>query len=131
MKIITLNANGIRSAQRKGFFRWLGKQSADIICIQETKAWTEQLDAEVISPPGYQGFFNEAEKKGYSGVALYTRKQPDRVRDSLGWDHADTEGRFLQADFGKLSVISVYLPSGSSGPDRQSIKFDFMDRFMP
>lgn len=131
MKIITLNANGIRSAHRKGFFEWMHKQSVDIVCIQEVKAWTDQLDMEVLSPQGFHGFFNAAEKKGYSGVAMYTRKRPDRVSDRLGWDHADTEGRFLQADFGKLSVISVYLPSGSSGSDRQAIKFDFMDRFMP
>jgi len=131
MKVITLNANGIRSAHRKGFFQWLQKQSADIVCIQETKAWVEQLDAEIISPPGYHGFFNAAEKKGYSGVALYTRKQPDQINNKLGWAHADTEGRFLRADFGKLSIISIYLPSGSSGPERQAIKFDFMDRFMP
>jgi exodeoxyribonuclease-3 len=131
MKIITLNTNGIRSAQRKGFFRWLQKQAADIVCIQETKASADQLDTEVLSPPGYHGFFNSAEKKGYSGVAMYTRKPPDRISDRLGWEHADAEGRFLQADFGKLSIVSVYLPSGSSGPERQAIKFDFMERFMP
>ena len=131
MKIITLNVNGIRSAQRKGFYRWMHKQRADVICLQEIKAHRDQLDEEAISPKGYFGFFNEAEKKGYSGVALYTRKKPDRVVDSLGWRHADTEGRYIQADFGKLSVVSVYLPSGSSGEERQAIKFDFMERFMP
>ena len=131
MKILTLNVNGIRSAQRKGFFQWMQRQAADIVCIQELKAWRDQLDAEVLSPQGYNGFFNTAEKKGYSGVALYTRKKPDRISNKLGWKHADTEGRFLQADFDKLSVISIYLPSGSSGPERQAIKFNFMERFMP
>lgn len=131
MKIITFNANGIRSAQRKGFYQWMHRQGADIVCVQETRSQAHQLDEEVQSPPGYFACFNDAEKKGYSGVALYARKRPDRIVDKLGWEHADTEGRYLQADFGKLSVVSVYLPSGSSGAERQAIKFDFMDRFMP
>ena len=131
IKIITLNANGIRSAQRKGFFTWMKKQNADFVCLQETKAQVIQLDEEVCSPRGYTAYFNDAEKKGYSGVALYTRKKPLRVRDKLGWHNADTEGRYLQADFRNFSVISVYLPSGSSGEERQSIKFEFMERFMP
>lgn len=131
MKIITFNVNGIRSAQRKGFFKWLKKEKADVVCIQETKAQVHQLDEEALAPAGYHGFFNDAEKKGYSGVALYCRKPPDRVHNKLGWGHADNEGRYLQADFGKLSVVSIYLPSGSSSEERQSIKFDFLDRFMP
>ncbi len=131
MKIITLNANGIRSAERKGLYPWLYKQRADIICLQETRAQQPQLTPEMLAPKGYTGYFNDAEKKGYSGVALYTRHTPDRVTDKLGWNHADGEGRFLQADFGKISVISIYLPSGSSGPERQAIKFDFMEKFMP
>ncbi len=131
MKIISFNANGIRSAQRKGFFKWMKKQKAEVVCIQETKAQTHQLDREVLSPSGYHGFFSDAEKKGYSGVALYTSRQPDRVIDSLGWGVADQEGRYLQADFGKLSVVSIYLPSGSSSEERQAIKFDFLDRLMP
>ena len=131
MKIITLNANGIRSAQRKGFYQWMQKQDADVVCIQEIKAQIDQLDKRILSPPGYFGFFNAAGKKGYSGVALYTRRKPDRIVQKLGWKQADMEGRFLQADFGKLSVVSIYLPSGSSGAERQAIKFDFMNRFMP
>jgi exodeoxyribonuclease-3 len=107
------------------------KQAADVVCIQETKAQQDQLDAEMLAPQGYYGFFNDAEKKGYSGVALYSRKKPDRTLDKLGWVRGDTEGRFLQADFGNLSIVSVYLPSGSSGPERQAIKFDFMEKFMP
>lgn len=131
MKIITLNANGIRAAHRKNFFKWMHQQDADIICIQETKAQIDQLSEEIRSPAGYHANFNDAEKKGYSGVALYSRRQPDQVIDRLGWDVADKEGRFLQADFGNLSVISLYMPSGTSGEERQALKFDFMDRFMP
>lgn len=131
MKVITLNANGIRAAHRKGFFEWMLEQDADVVCLQETKAQTHQLAEEILAPVGYSGFFNDAEKKGYSGVAIYTKQQPDEIKNTLGWQHADNEGRYLQADFGSLSVISLYLPSGSSSEERQSIKYDFMDRFMP
>ena len=131
IKIITLNANGIRSAQRKGFFNWMKQQNADFICLQETKAQFNQLDDEARSPHGYLGYFNDAVKKGYSGVALYTRHTPMRVIDKLGWPNADSEGRFLQVDYRDISVISVYLPSGSSGTERQVVKYEFMDRFMP
>ena len=99
MKIITLNANGIRSACRKGFLDWMLQQQADVVCLQEIKAQTEQLDEPVLRPDGYFGYFNSAQKKGYSGVALYSRREPDRVNDRLGWDTADLEGRFLQADY--------------------------------
>ncbi len=131
MKVITLNLNGIRSAHKKGFMQWLYRQQADVICLQETKAQTHQLDDELINPRGYHAYFNDAEKKGYSGVAIYTRKKPDRMHDRLGWETADAEGRYLQLDFGKLSVVSLYLPSGSSSEERQAIKFDFMDRYLP
>lgn len=131
MKIITLNTNGIRSASRKGFFGWMKRQNADVICLQETRAQVHQLDKKMFSPAGYYAFFNDAEKKGYSGVALYSRKKPDRITDKLGWAVADKEGRYLQVDFGKLSIVSIYLPSGSSSEERQAIKFDFMDRLMP
>ena len=107
------------------------KQRAEVVCIQETKAKQSQLDEEALSPAGYFGYFADAEKPGYSGVAIYSRNKPDKVSKKLGWKHADGEGRYLQADFDRLSVISVYLPSGSSGEERQAIKFDFMDRFMP
>ncbi|MCG8325251.1 MAG: exodeoxyribonuclease III [Thiotrichales bacterium] len=131
MKIITLNLNGIRSAQKKGFLPWLYRQGADVICLQETRAQTHQLDRELLEPRGYHAYFNDAEKKGYSGVAIYARREPDKLQSTLGWDHADTEGRYLQADFGSLSIVSLYMPSGSSGDERQAIKFDFMDRYMP
>lgn len=131
MKIITLNVNGIRSAHRKGFFSWLGNQDADVVCLQETKAHPEQLTGEILAPAGFYAFFNSAEKKGYSGVAMYTRSKPDKIVTKLGWHTADNEGRYLQADFGKLSIISLYLPSGSSSEERQAVKFEFMEKFMP
>lgn len=131
MRIITFNANGIRSAERKGFFNWMQLQNADIICIQETKAQTHQLDQACYYPKGYHCFYHDAEKKGYSGVALYCKKQPDNIISGIGWPDFDAEGRYIEAQFGNLSVISLYLPSGSSGEERQAIKFDFMNRFMP
>ncbi|MDO9103803.1 MAG: exodeoxyribonuclease III [Methylovulum sp.] len=131
MRIITFNANGIRSAERKGFFNWMQLQNADIICIQETKAQTHQLDLDCYYPKGYHCFYHDADKKGYSGVALYCKKQPDNLISGIGWPDFDAEGRFIEAQFGNLSVVSLYLPSGSSGEERQTIKFSFMERFMP
>jgi len=128
---MSLNVNGIRSAWRKGLFEWLPSQQADVICLQEVRAWSSELDDAIKSLPGYTSVFNDAEKKGYSGTAIYARRDPDRIIAKLGWDCADREGRYLQADFGKLSVASVYLPSGTSGPERQAVKYDFLDRFMP
>jgi len=131
MKVVTLNVNGVRSAYRKGFFTWLLTQQADVVCLQETRAQVHQLPEDIVRPEGYLGFFNNAVEKGYSGVALYSLRQPDAVTVELGWASADDEGRFLQADFGKLSIISLYLPSGSSSAGRQAVKYDFMDRIMP
>ncbi|AAU90419.1 MULTISPECIES: exodeoxyribonuclease III [Methylococcus] len=131
MRIITLNVNGIRSAARKGFFDWLPKQNADIVCLQEIKAQTTQLNDELFWPESYACYYLEAEKKGYSGVALYARKEPDDVIQGLGWDDMDTEARYLEARFGELSVVSLYIPSGSSSEQRQAVKFGFLDRFLP
>lgn len=131
MRIITLNANGIRSAAAKGFFTWMSRQDADVVCLQETKAQEHQLPKEQFVPPGYHAYFHDAAKKGYSGVAIYARRKPDRIVTGLGWPDVDAEGRYLQADFANLSVISLYLPSGSSGPERQAVKFDFLARFAP
>jgi len=131
MRIITLNANGIRSAARKGFFEWMQQQDADVVCIQETKAQIGQLADEPFFPPGYHAYYHDAEKKGYSGVALYARREPDRVTYGLGWDVMDCEGRWLQADFAGLSVISLYLPSGSSNEERQQVKYACMDYLQP
>jgi exodeoxyribonuclease-3 len=135
MRIITANLNGIRSAANKGFFEWFTRQKADLLCVQETKAQEHQLEAEKHYPEGFHAYFCDAEKKGYSGVAIYSRREPDRVTIGLGEGFADmdAEGRFIQADFdshgGKLSVISLYLPSGTSSDERQQVKFSFMDRF--
>lgn len=129
MRIMSFNANGIRAAARKGFFEWFLTQDIDVLCVQETKAQTDQLDDPVFSPAGYHRFLFDAEKKGYSGVAIYARQEPDQVITGLGWPCPDTEGRYIQADFGALSVVSLYLPSGSAGDHRQVHKFEFMERY--
>lgn len=131
MRIITLNANGIRSAERKGFFNWLQQQNADIICIQETKAQEHQLSSEIFCPKGYHCYYHDAEKKGYSGVAIYTRIKPEKIVKGIGWPDVDSEGRYIEAQFKNLNVISLYLPSGTSSEERQSVKFSFLDRFLP
>jgi exodeoxyribonuclease-3 len=131
MKIITLNLNGIRSASRKGFLEWLPQQRADVICVQELKAQAADMTEEMLAPAGYHGHFHYAEKKGYSGVGIYSKAAPDRVKAGLGVAEFDEEGRYLRADFGELSVISLYLPSGSSGEHRQASKFRFLDAFLP
>lgn len=129
LRIISINVNGIRSAAKKDFFSWVSKQNADIICFQETRAETHLLTDPVFSPKGYYTYFCNAEKKGYSGVALFTRIKPDNIHEGLGWKEADTEGRYIQADFGNLSVASIYFPSGTSGDARQAIKYDFMHHY--
>lgn len=131
MRIITLNLNGIRAAARKGFYDWLITQDADLVCLQETKAQVNQLENSIFRPEGYHAYFFDAEKRGYSGVGLYTRHQPDETTYGLGWEDFDAEGRFLRADFADLSIISLYLPSGSGSAERQAAKFDFMERFTP
>jgi exodeoxyribonuclease-3 len=131
MRIITLNANGIRAAARKGFFGWMIRQRADVVCLQETRAHTDQLRDRVYWPRGYHTYFHEAEKRGYSGVAVYSRHRPDRVIAGLGWPEVDAEGRYLEVQFGPLSVISLYMHSGSSSQERQEKKFQMMERFMP
>lgn len=131
MKIISANLNGIRAAARKGFFEWMIEQKPDVVCVQETKSQEHQLEAAQHYPKGYHAYFVDAEKKGYSGVAIYSRCQPDKVVLGLGegFEDMDSEGRYIQADFGKLSVVSLYLPSGSAKAERQEVKFSFMERF--
>jgi exodeoxyribonuclease III len=129
MRIISINVNGIRAATRKGMFEWLALQNADVICLQETKAQMAVLGKENFELPGYHHYFHDAEKKGYSGVGIYCRKAPDNVTVGLGWSCADIEGRYIQADFGDLSVASLYMPSGSSRDERQVVKFDFMAQY--
>jgi exodeoxyribonuclease-3 len=130
MKIITLNCNGLRSAKSKGLLAWLAKQKADAVCLQETRIQEEHAGGGAFGLRGYHVYFTHAEKKGYSGTALYLKKEPGRVASALGWPGADTEGRYIEAQYGALSIVSLYLPSGSSGPERQAAKFDFMERYM-
>jgi len=133
MRVISANLNGIRSASQKGFINWMLQTQADVVCLQETKAQENQLNPEEHHPDGYHVHFCDAEKKGYSGVAIFSKKKPDRVTCGLGkgFEDMDAEGRFIQADFGNLSVISLYLPSGSAKEERQQVKFSFMERFTP
>lgn len=130
MRIISVNTNGLRSAARKGFFEWLDGCGAFAVCVQETKAQPEDLDV-VFRPAGWQVAFRSALKKGYSGVAIYAREQPDAVIETLGAPEFDDEGRYLEFRFGRLSIASLYLPSGSSGPERQASKDRFLDFFEP
>jgi exodeoxyribonuclease-3 len=130
MRVITANLNGIRSAAKKGFFEWVETQNADIICVQETKAQMKHLEGEIFRPEGYFCHFSDAEKKGYSGVGIYCKKEPDNLVECLGWECPDKEGRYIQADFGPLSIASLYMPSGTSGEERQTIKFAFLERYL-
>lgn len=129
MRILTLNANGIRSAHSKGFWRWAAGQNIDVICLQEIKAHEEVIPEECRAIKGYHAFFHPAQRPGYSGVAVYTRQEPDKVHIGMGWPEMDVEGRYLQVDLGKISIASVYLPSGTSGEARQAIKYRFLERF--
>ncbi len=131
LRVISFNANGIRAAARKGFFDWLPEQNADFVCIQETKAQVHQLEDPVFWPEGYHCFYNDAEKKGYAGTALYCRKEPEEVSSQMGCDEYDREGRWLEARYRGLSVASLYAPSGSAGPERQASKDRFLECFMP
>jgi exodeoxyribonuclease-3 len=131
MRIITINLNGIRSAANKGFYEWIAEQDADIVCLQELKAQAADMTEQMLEPHGYYGYFHYAEKKGYSGVGIYCRTKPNLVTVGLDIVKFDAEGRYLQADFADFSVVSLYLPSGSSGEERQAVKFKFLDAFMP
>lgn len=131
MRVITLNANGIRAAAKKGFFRWLSRQKADVVCLQETKAQVAQLTDQLFHPKAFHCYYHSALRKGYSGVAVFSRDQPDEVMQGLGWSEIDHEGRYLEVKLGRLSVVSLYAPSGTSGDERQAFKYKFMDRFLP
>lgn len=131
MRVISVNVNGIRAAARKGFFAWLRRQRADMVCLQEIKAQVDQLQDRVFWPPSLHCHYHAAQKKGYSGVGLYARREPDAVIEGIGWPDFDAEGRWIEGRFGRLSVISLYLPSGSSGDLRQQVKFDIMARLTP
>lgn len=129
MKIATYNVNGIRAAMGKGFMEWLTATSPDVLCLQETKAQPEQIPVMDFSIAGYHTYMHSAEKKGYSGVAILCKQIPDNVQVGMGIPEYDREGRFLRADFGDLSVISVYHPSGTSGDERQDFKMKWLDDF--
>jgi exodeoxyribonuclease-3 len=129
-RVVTLNCNGIRSAASKGLFDWLSRQRADVVCLQETKAQAHQLGDE-FRPKGWHCHYYDAVKKGYAGTALLSRRAPDEVRTGFGVDEFDAEGRWLEARFGKLCVVSLYAPSGSAGPERQASKDRFLDAFLP
>lgn len=130
MRIITLNVNGIRSAARKGLFEWLPRQRADVICLQEIKAGAEHLDEPPFASRSFYSYYEPAVKPGYSGVALLTREHPDGLVRGFGTREFDHEGRYLEVRFGNLSIVSLYVPSGSAGEHRQAAKFRFMDAFM-
>jgi exodeoxyribonuclease-3 len=130
-RVISLNANGIRAAARKGFFAWMKKKNPDVVCVQETKAQEHQLVDECFMPAGYHCYYEDAEKKGYSGVAIYSRQKPDKVIRGFGTREFDEEGRYLEVCLGNINVVSVYLPSGSSSDERQQAKYRFLDAFTP
>ena len=128
MKILSYNVNGIRAALKKGFAEWLKATDADIICIQETKAFEEQVNAKVLEEIGYRLYWFSAQKKGYSGVAIFSKSKPQKVSYGSGINHIDFEGRIIRLDFDGFSVMSLYLPSGTN-LDRLDYKFKFMDDF--
>ncbi len=131
MRIITLNMNGIRSASNKGAFRWLDLQDADFICVQEVKAHESDLSHDMKNYGEYSSYFSFAEKKGYSGVGIYTRKKPKKIIREIGLPLFDSEGRYLELMYDDLSVVSIYLPSGSSGEERQTFKFEVLNYLLP
>lgn len=128
MKVLSYNVNGIRAALKKGFADWLQAADPDVLCIQETKALQEQVDTGVFEDLGYHHYWFSAQKKGYSGVAILTKKEPNKVVYGSGIDHMDFEGRILRVDFDEVSVMSLYLPSGTN-VGRLDYKFKFMDEF--
>lgn len=130
MKIITVNVNGIRASEKKGFFDWLKIEDSDVVCLQEIKAQEDQLDARFY-PKNYHCHYQSAQKKGYSGTAIFSKQKPNKISSSP-WEDINSEGRFIQADFGDLSVVSIYIHSGSNKQERQDLKMEFLtQRFMP
>lgn len=129
MKIITYNVNGLRAAVGKGFPEWLAKEQPDVLCLQETKLQPDQFPVDVFESLGYKAYLFSAQKKGYSGVAILTRLTPDHIEYGMGIEKYDYEGRFIRADFGDVSVVSVYHPSGTSGDERQAFKMAWLEDF--
>lgn len=129
-KIVTYNVNGIRAALSKGLLEWITAVNPDIVCFQETKAQPEQIPSMEFTALGYHSYWFSAKKKGYSGVGIITRQEPDNVVYGMGIPKYDDEGRVLRADYGDISVLSVYHPSGSSGEDRQAFKMVWLEDFL-
>ena len=127
--IVSYNVNGIRAAHKKGLLDWMATVNPDVVCIQETKARPEDVSKELFAPSGYHGYWHSAEKKGYSGVAIWTKDKPKHVEVGCGIEKYDREGRVLRVDFENYSVMSVYIPSGSSGDERQAFKDIFLVDF--
>lgn len=130
-RVVTLNANGLRAAARKGFHAWLERQDADVCCLQEVRLGEHQLEPGLLPPAGWHAQWNFARRPGYAGVAIWSRLPPAQVTAGIGAEEFDAEGRVLAADFPGLRVVSLYLPSGSSSPERQQAKFRFMEAFAP
>ncbi len=130
MKIISYNVNGIRSAIAKGLLDWLGQERPDVLCLQESKAQPEQIDVMSLSELGYHSYIHSAEKKGYSGVCIFSQQEPDKVVVGMGNSLYDCEGRVLRADFGDVTVVCVYVPSGTTGDVRQDFKMAFLEDFL-
>ena len=129
MRIISYNVNGVRSAINKGFTDWLQTDPADIICLQETKAMKDNVDFKKIEDLGYQTYWFSAQKKGYSGVAIFTKIKPDNIEYGHKLEQSDFEGRVIRADFGKITLINAYFPSGTSGDERQTYKYKWLAEF--
>ncbi|MBI1883857.1 MAG: exodeoxyribonuclease III [Chlamydiae bacterium] len=127
MIILSWNVNGIRAVERRGFLEWLEKESPDILCVQETKAHPDQLDAILLAPPGYYAFFNAAEKKGYSGVATFTKQKPLTVKTGFGVSRFDGEGRVLLTEYPEFTLLNIYFPNGKRSGERLQYKLDFYD----
>ncbi|MBO7501950.1 MAG: exodeoxyribonuclease III [Paludibacteraceae bacterium] len=131
MKLISYNVNGIRAAINKGLLEWLKAENPDIFCIQESKAQPEQIDTIAMQEMGYHSYIHSAEKKGYSGVCIFSKQRPSTVTAGMGDERFDKEGRVLRADFGELTVVCVYVPSGTTGDVRQDFKMEFLEAFLP
>ncbi len=130
MKIVSYNLNGIRSAINKGLLSWLQTENPDVFCIQESKAQREQIDTLAMQELGYHSYIHSAEKKGYSGVCVFSKQVPDRVVAGMGIPAYDSEGRVLRADFGDITIVCVYIPSGTTGDARQAVKMQFLEDFL-
>jgi exodeoxyribonuclease-3 len=130
LKLVSWNVNGLRAVHKKGFLEWFEKENPDILCLQETKASEDQLVDGLRNPSGYKAYFASAEKKGYSGVAIFTNKEPVKVKKGFGIKKFDNEGRVLVADYEKFVLMNIYYPNGKASPERLKYKLDFYDAFL-